>query len=99
MISYSKQNRDYKYILCVIDCFTKFAWSIPLKSKTAYEVSDALPHILIIRSPKLLQIDNGKEFYNKIFDTLMAKYNVNKYSILSTAKACIVKQFNRTIKK
>jgi hypothetical protein len=99
MIPYSAQNKGYKYILCVIDCFTKFAWAQPLKSKTGEAVSKAMSKILINRSPKLLQIDNGKEFYNLTFDTLMKKYNINKYSSYSTTKACIVERFNRTLKE
>ncbi|VVC38054.1 Ribonuclease H-like domain,Chromo/chromo shadow domain,Integrase, catalytic core,Chromo domain-like [Cinara cedri] len=99
MISYSKKNKCYKYILCVIDCFTKYAWAIPLKSKTAKEVTHAMSTILINRSPQLLQLDNGKEFYNSTFDTLMKKYNVKKYSTFSTTKACIVERFNRTLKE
>lgn len=60
MIPYTKQNKGYKYILCVIDCFTKFAWALPLKTKTAAEVSNSLSKILTNRSPKLLQVDNGR---------------------------------------
>ncbi|KAL4100901.1 hypothetical protein QTP88_020926 [Uroleucon formosanum] len=59
MIPYSKQNKGYKYILCVIDCFTKFAWVIAIKSKSAKEVSSAMSKILLKRTPKLLQLDNG----------------------------------------
>ncbi|KAL4152739.1 hypothetical protein QTP88_000572 [Uroleucon formosanum] len=99
MIPYSKKNKGYKYILCVIDCFTKFAWAIALKSKTAKEVSSAMSKILIKRAPKLLQLDNGKEFYNSTFDELMSKYNIHKYSTYSTMKACIVERFNRTLKE
>ena len=98
MIPLSKKNNGYKYILCVIDCFTKFAWAIPLKTKTANDVSNAMLKILSKRSPKLLQVDNGKEFYNTTFDKLMKKYNVKKYSVYSTMKACIVERFNRTLK-
>ena len=98
MLPYSKKNKNYKYILCVIDCFTKFAWALALKSKTGKEVTNALSKILCTRSPKLLQLDNGKEFYNKTFDTLMAKYNIHKYSTFTTMKACIVERFNRTLK-
>ncbi len=97
MIPYSKKNKGYKYILCVIDCFTKLA--IPLKSKTAKEVSTAMSKILLKRSPKLLQLDNGKEFYNSTFDALMEKHNIHKYSTYSTMKACIVERFNRTLKE
>jgi hypothetical protein len=99
MIPYSKQNKGYKYILCVIDCFTKFAWAVALKSKTAAEVSNSMSKILCTRTPKLLQIDNGKEFYNKTFDALMSKYNIHKYSTFSVMKACIVERFNRTLKE
>lgn len=99
IIPYSKQNKGNKYILCVIDCFTKYAWAVPLKSKTGKEVAKAMSDILTYRSPKLLQLDNGKEFYNLSFDTLMAKHNVKKYSTFSTTKACIVERFNRTLKE
>ncbi|KAL4113385.1 hypothetical protein QTP88_012935 [Uroleucon formosanum] len=99
MIPYSKQNKGYKYILCVIDCFTKLAWALPLKSKSAKEVSSAMSKILLKRAPKLLQLDNGKEFYNSTFDALMKKHNIHKYSTYSTMKACIVERFNRTLKE
>lgn len=98
MISLSKYNKGYKYILCVIDCFTKYAWAVPLKSKTGIAVTRALTKIITVRKPKLLQVDNGKEFYNKTIDTLMKKYNVTKYSTYSITKACIIERFNRTLK-
>lgn len=98
MIPHSKKNKGYKYILCVIDCFTKFAWATPLKSKTADEVSKAMSKILINRTPRLIQVDNGKEFYNSKFDLLMSKHNIKKYSVYSTMKACIIERFNRTLK-
>lgn len=99
MIPYAKQNKGFKYILCVIDCFTKFAWTLPLKSKTGSEVSHELSKILTNRSPRLIQLDKGKEFYNKTFDALMKKYKIKKYSTYSTTKACIVERFNRTLKE
>ena len=99
MIPYARKNKGFKYILCIIDCFTKFAWAIPLKTKTGMEVGKAFKKILVNRSPKLLQVDNGKEFYNKTFDALMSKYKIKKYSTFSTTKACIVERFNRTLKE
>jgi len=60
MIPYSNKNKAYKYILTVIDCYTKRAWALPLKSKTGKEVSSAMSKILLEGSPKLLQVDNGK---------------------------------------
>ncbi|KAE9543661.1 hypothetical protein AGLY_002057 [Aphis glycines] len=96
ILSIFEELREVGYIK---HCFTKFAWVIALKSKTAKEVSNAMSKILLKRSPKLLQLDNGKEFYNTTFDKLMKKYNIHKYSTYSTMKACIVERFNRTLKK
>lgn len=42
MIPFSKQNRGYKYILMVIDVFTKRAWAKELKIKTGEEVAKAM---------------------------------------------------------
>ena len=34
MSTYSKQNKGYKYLLAVIDVFSKYGWLIPLKNKS-----------------------------------------------------------------
>ena len=46
MRAFSNENRDYNYLLNVIDIFSKYAWSIPLKTKTASEVTKAFESIL-----------------------------------------------------
>ena len=38
----SKWNKGYKYILMVLDLFSKYGWIVPLKTKTGLEVSKAL---------------------------------------------------------
>ena len=38
MIKYSKQNKNYKYILTLIDFFSKYSWCYPLKSKKSEEI-------------------------------------------------------------
>jgi len=42
MQSFSKFNRGVKYLLTVIDVFSKFGWMILLKDKTGVSVSKAL---------------------------------------------------------
>ncbi|KAL4123337.1 hypothetical protein QTP88_015534 [Uroleucon formosanum] len=91
MIPYSKKNKGYKYILCVIDCFTKFAWAIALKSKTAKEVSSAMSKILIKRKPKLLQLDNDMN----VFGTSQASETKKNISNLEQ----IVKSFSVKLDK
>lgn len=99
MGNYSTSNSGYKYMLTVIDTFSKYAWAESIKSKTATEVSKAFHRILSEgRIPKNLQTDDGKEFFNKEFGALMKKYSINHYSTYSVMKASIVERFNRTLK-
>lgn len=94
-----KANDDYKYILNVIDISSKYAWCIPLKTKTGLEVSKAFENILTSskRIPKHLHVDKGKEFYNKDFKQVLDKYDIQMYSTGTDNKASIVERFNRTL--
>ena len=61
MIPYSKVNKSFKYILVVINAFSKFAWAKPLKTKNGRDVTKAMRSILVtIKPPKNLQTDQGK---------------------------------------
>ena len=64
---YSRQNKNYKYILIVLDIFSRFAWARPLKTKTGREVTDALRDIFTKskRKPSRIWSDDGTEFFNK----------------------------------
>jgi len=98
MQHYSNVNKGYKYILCVIDCFTKYAWAVALKSKRGDEVTTAASKIFAQNRPNLLHVDRGREFYNKHFEALVKKHNINMYSTFSTVKCSFVERFNRTLK-
>lgn len=99
MIPYAKQNRNFKYILTVIDIFSKYAWAIPIKSKTGKVVTHAMKSILDSGNiPKNIHSDMGKEFYNKEFQALLNNHEINLYSTFSIKKAAIVERFNRTLK-
>lgn len=99
MIPYARENKGYKYLLTIINVFSKFAWGVPVKSKNADDVSRAMSTILQQnRKPKNLQTDNGKEFYNAKFKKLMQEYKINHYSTFSNLKASVVERFNRTLK-
>lgn len=98
MIPYARQNRGYKYILVVINCFSKFVYALPLKRKTGADVSNAIEKVLQSVQPVNIQTDLGKEFYNVEFQSLMKKYNINHYSSYSNLKSSIVERCNRTLK-
>lgn len=98
MIPFARVNKGFRYILVVIDTFTKFVWALPVKRKTAEDVTSAMKSILKQSVPAHLQTDNGKEFYNQAFRALMKEYGVNHYSTYSSVKASIVERVNRTLK-
>ena len=81
MQAFSRTNKGYKYILTVIDVFSKYGWAIPLKTKTGAEVTKAFGNLLKTHSPPgKLWTDKGKEFYNKSMKELLEKNNIQLYS-------------------
>jgi len=99
MQPYSRENKGIRYLLTVIDVFSKYAWAVPVKRKTDEDVATAMESVLKKgRVPQNLQVDRGKEFYNTSFQNLMEKYRINMYSTYSNLKASICERFNRTLK-
>jgi Integrase core domain len=99
MQKFSRSNSGFNYILTIICVFSKFAWAVPVKRKTAADVTEALRSVLKQgRVPKMIQSDRGKEFYNSKFSALMKEYKIKHYSTYSTMKAFICERFNRTLK-
>ena len=95
-----ENNRGYRYVLVVIDNFSKFGWTSPLKNKNAQTIKDSFENILINskRSPNLIETDRGKEFYNNIFQDFLIKNNIKLYSRNSSYGAVFAERFNRTLR-
>ena len=68
-----ENNRGYRYVLVIIDIFSKFGWTIPLKNKNYQTIKDSFENILISskRKPNLIENNRGKEFYNNIFQDFL----------------------------
>lgn len=98
MIPYAKENKGFKYILTIINCFSKKLYAFGLKTKSGSEVSKALDKVLKLEKPINLQTDQGTEFYNQDVRKVLKKFNVNHYSVFSEKKASIVERVNRTLK-
>ena len=96
----SENNRGYRYVLVIIDNFSKYGWTIPLKNKNAQIIKDSFEKILISskRSPNLIETDRGKEFHNNIFQDFLNKNNIKLYSRNSSYGAVFAERFNRTIR-
>lgn len=96
---YSRQNRGFKYILNIIDTFSKYMFLEPLKTKTGKEVATAFERIIkrSRRCPKLLHVDRGKEFYNSAFRSVLEKHSITMYHTNNDEKSAIAERANRTI--
>jgi hypothetical protein len=106
MQEWKASNDGYRYILNVIDGFTRFAFSRALNDKTAPVVFSAFEDIIreSKRTPDHLWCDQGKEFYNKWFTSWLNR-DVNSlgkprtlYSTYGEMKSALVERFNRTMK-
>ena len=62
----SKFNKGFRFLLCVIDIFGKYAWVVPLKDKKGATIVNAFQKILkkSSRKPHKIWVDKGSEFYN-----------------------------------
>ena len=96
----AKVNRGYRYLLTVADVLSKYAWVEPVKAKTGKDVTAAFEKILRQgRTPRRLQTDDGKEFYNKTFQALMKRKDIDHFSTSGDTKASVIERFNRTLKQ
>ena len=55
----SKLNKGFRFSLCVIENFSKYAQIVPLKDKIGLDQSR--------RKPNKIWVDKGNEFYNNLF--------------------------------
>ena len=96
---YTKENDDYKYILTVMDVFSKYAWVRVTKTKDKRIIADAFEDIIekSSRQCKKLWTDNGGEFYNKYFESMLKTYNIKRYTTQSELKAIMAGRFNQTL--
>ena len=96
--AHSKVNGGYKYVLMVIDVFSKYGWGVPLKTKTAVAVTEAFETLFKDHTPKKLWVDEGKEFYNQNLESVLKKHDIQIYSTHNDEKCSVVERWNRTIK-
>ena len=112
LIIISKPENNYKYILTIMDGYTRYAWTVPLKDKRGETITNAFKDIMkkSNRKPNKLWVDQGKEFYNqhmyKLFkfkdkDILEkdenGEYKNQIYSVFNTQKNPLIERLNRTI--
>ena len=99
MTDYEKSNDGYKYLLVVIDVFSRYGWIEPLKNKSASAIVSAFQKILKEgRIPRHLRTDGATDFTSKPFQNLMKENDINHFTMHNEKQANYVERFIKTIK-
>ena len=100
MQSLSRKNKGFKYLLCVIDLYSKYAFVIPLKDKKGMSIVNAFNEIMkqSNRKPNKIWVDQGGEFYNNVFEKWLSDNDINMYSTYNEGKSVRAERFIRTLK-
>ena len=96
----SNFNKGFRFLLCPIDNFSKYAWIVPIKDKKGVSIINAFQKILNEsgRKPNKIWVDKGSKFYNISFKKWLKDNNTEMYSIHNEGKSVIAERFIRTLK-
>ena len=88
MKSISKFNKGTRFLLCVIDIFSKYAWVVPLKDKKGVTIVSAFQKMLNDsmrseaksnrRKPNKIWVEKGSEFYNSFFKKWLNENDIER---------------------
>ena len=100
MQSLSRKNKAIKYLLCVIDLYSKYAFVIPLKDKKGISIVNAFDKIIKKSNtkPNKIWVDQGSEFYNNVFKKWLSDNDIIMYSTYNEGKSVVAEKFIRTLK-
>jgi hypothetical protein len=95
----AKYNNGTNYLMVAIDCFSKKAWIIAMKNKTAQASLDAIQKILhdMTTPARCIFFDRGKEFVNRVVYNFLGGKRIKVLHPNSEIKAAIAERFNRSI--
>ena len=92
----SKYNKGVRFLLCIIDVFSKYAWVVPLKDKKGVSIVAAFQNIL--KRCNKIWVDKGPKFYDTSFKTCLQDNDIVMYSTHNERKFVVAERFIRTIK-
>ena len=63
----SKLNKEFRFLLCVIDIYSKYAWVIPFKDKKGVSIVNAFQKIFkkSNQKPNKIWVDRGSEMVTR----------------------------------
>ena len=96
----SKYNKRFRFLLCIIDIFSKYPWVAPLKDKKGVSIVNAFQSVLkkSNRKTNKIWVDKRSEFSNRSMKSWLQDNNIKIYSIHNEEKSVVTERFIRTIK-
>ena len=98
----SRYHKGIRFLLCVIDIFSKYAWVVPLKDKKDLSVVKSFQSILkqsnSRRKPNKIWVYKSSEFYNASFKKWLQDNDIVMYSTHNEGKSVVAERFIRTLK-
>ena len=96
----SKINKSFKFSLCVIDIYIKYAWVIPLQDKKGIIFDNAFQKLLdkSNRKPNKIWVDKDSKFYSRSINLFLKNNAIETYSTCNEGKFAIAKRFIRILK-
>ena len=90
----SKYNKGIRYLLCVIDLFSRYASVIPLKNKKGESIVEGFKKISddSNRKPNKIWVDHGSEFYNNKFKNFLKENDIEMYSTFNEGKSIVAER-------
>ena len=104
MSKFSHKNQRYRWILTGIEILSRYAFAVPVERKETTHMTEAVDrHLQYLKIgfgkfPNVVQLDDGKEFYNVGVKRLLEGKKIKYFSTKSDKKAVVVERFNRTLK-
>lgn len=91
--------RTIKYLVTIIDVFSKYAYLMPIEEKSMKEICENFEHLFKLVRPQKIRSDRGKEFDNKQFNDLCRRNKIIHFMTQNSTKKCaVVERFNRTMR-
>ena len=101
MVDYKiSNNKGFRYIFVIIDSFSKYLLTTPLKNKFSKTITDEFSIILTKskRRPLKLESGRGTDFYNSIFQNFLKVKNIQHYSPFTDRGPSIAERVNGTLR-
>ena len=97
----SKFNKGFRFLLCVMDVFSKYALVVPLKDKKGISIVNAFRKILKESNgkPNKIWVDKESKFYNNSFKKWLRDNDIEIYSTNNEGKFVNAERFIKTLKK